>query len=78
MKTLTTDDHKERARVLGRNLRRARKNAGRSQLDVCAACNITQGTYSKYESGKVIPSALQLVDLANATFSLVNNLLDGV
>ena len=45
-------------------IRAARVNAGMTQTQVAAVCNVNPATVSRWESGKAFPNGLELMGLA--------------
>jgi transcriptional regulator with XRE-family HTH domain len=58
-------DNRERARVLGANLRAARKKAAMRQSEVAEACDITRKSLSEMENGYIAPRVSTLVCLGH-------------
>lgn len=50
---------------LGKRLKLVRKNFGFTQKQVADGLQISEQAYQRYEYGKVVPSAIVLIDLAD-------------
>ena len=51
---------KTNKKIIGDNLKEIRKNLNLSQQDFCDKCNISQTTYSGYETGKYLITSTNL------------------
>ena len=58
-----------------KNLKRIRLLADKNQTEVANAVNLTQHTYSNYETGKTQPDIATLIKLADYFHITVDNLL---
>ena len=61
--------------MLNENLRLKRKEQGFSQEDLAARLHVVRQTISKWENGMSVPSAEQLVELADILNTTVGELL---
>ena len=57
-------------------LKKCRKNAGLTQVEMADAIGVHPNTFRKWESGERIPNASKLIDIARASGTSVEWLLD--
>jgi transcriptional regulator with XRE-family HTH domain len=71
-------DNRERAQMLGTNLRAARRKAGMTQPQVAGACGITKKSLSEMERGLIAPRVSTLVCLGHVLAADPAELLKGL
>ncbi len=69
-------DSIEKKRMLPTKLKQLRENAGLPQRKLAAALDIDTATYSKIETGKIIPSKGQIIQIANILSESESELLE--
>ena len=70
-------DDKERLKNIGINIKIERFRKGISQEELAEKCNISRNTISLIETGKINPTILKIIDIAQALNIDIEDIIKG-